>query len=159
MNLDLNKMRNGSMSIDAQVIIPSSYLVDSQIKGLKNLKLVGKAYYEDDNIILEGILSGIIVLLDSYSLDLIDYKFESQIDQIIDLGDLKSNKIIKKSENVLDITDVLWQNIVLEVPISYSKTKEVEIKQGDGWQLKDKETHQDDPRLAKLAELLDKGKE
>ena len=54
---------------------------------------------------------------------------------------------------------ILWENIVLEVPISYTKTKNVSLS-GDGWQFTDEEKNEEcDPRLAKLKQIFDQGKE
>ena len=57
--------------------------------------------------------------------------------------------------------DVLWQNIVLEVPISIKKDPDKKYDlHGDGWELVDEESKKVDPRLAPLLELLEKeGKE
>ena len=57
--------------------------------------------------------------------------------------------------------DILWQNIVLEVPISFRKDPNQKISMsGEGWELVDEEKKVVDPRLAPLLGLLDKeGKE
>ena len=61
----------------------------------------------------------------------------------------------------LDIMDILWQNIVLEVPISVRKDPDKKYEMsGEGWELIDEERKKLDPRLAPLLELLEKeGKE
>lgn len=160
MNIDLSKLNNGSLVLKQNINIPTTYLLNTQIQELKNVQINGKVNYGEDNeIILDATISGTMVLVDSYNLELIDYNFVTDIEEIIDLNELKVNKIIKKSENILDITDILWQNIVLEVPISYSKANSVTTTSGEGWELKDKKTKEVDPRLAKLAELLEEGKE
>ena len=56
--------------------------------------------------------------------------------------------------------DIVWQNIVLEVPISYSTKSLDEVnKSGDGWELVDENEKKMDPRLAPLLELLDTERE
>ena len=56
--------------------------------------------------------------------------------------------------------DILWQNIVLEVPISYSTKNFADVKSsGEGWELVDENEKKIDPRLAPLLELLDKERE
>lgn len=160
MNLDLTKLNNGSLSIEQPINLPPTYLLTTDIHELKNTKISAiVSYAEEDEILIDGVITGTMVLTDAYSLEEVDYDFEANIEETINLNELKVNKIIKKSENILDITDILWQNIVLEVPISYSVTNTVTKQSGEGWELKDKETKEVDPRLAKLAELLEKGKE
>ena len=54
---------------------------------------------------------------------------------------------------------ILWQNIVLEVPISITKEKDAHLS-GEGWELKNEEDKETiDPRLAELSKLLEEGKE
>ena len=49
--------------------------------------------------------------------------------------------------------ELLWQNIVLEVPIRYTQSDADNLK-GDNWQVikEDEETNKIDPRLQKLCE-------
>ena len=61
-------------------------------------------------------------------------------------------------QNMLDIMELLWQNIVLEVPISITKEKDAHLS-GEGWELNNNKEDNIDPRLAELSKLLDEGKE
>ena len=47
----------------------------------------------------------------------------------------------------------------MEVPISYTLEKDHSNIKGEGWELVDEKKEKIDPRLAKLAELLEEGKE
>ena len=62
-------------------------------------------------------------------------------------------------QNRLDISEILWQNIVLEVPIRIRQDDTDITLEGEGWQLNKKSEEEIDPRLAKLQELLDQRKE
>ena len=62
-------------------------------------------------------------------------------------------------QNSLDLEEVLWQNIVLEVPIRVTKTDKTNKTKGDGWELYDEFSKKDDPRLECFRTLLDEGKE
>ena len=46
----------------------------------------------------------------------------------------------EKIENTLDITDILWQNIMLEVPLRVSNVENFTEYQGDGWRLVDEDS-------------------
>ena len=52
---------------------------------------------------------------------------------------------------------ILWENIVLEVPMRFTLAKDAHLS-GDGWSLGVDKKHEEqiDPRLAKLSELLDR---
>ena len=55
---------------------------------------------------------------------------------------------------------ILWENIVLEIPISYTVSDSLETKENDGWALVGENSEKEmDPRLAPLRELLDREKE
>ena len=61
---------------------------------------------------------------------------------------------------ILDISEILWENIVLEIPISITNVDSKNLRmQGEGWELKNNKSNEIDPRLAKLTELYGEGKE
>lgn len=158
MQIDLNQLASKNIiSIDENVDISEDLFKDTNIKNLKNLHLKGQIIASLENELeLNLQLTGVMVLEDAYSLELVDYPFTSQIEESIGEDSLKKSQ---NSENTLDITEILWQNIVLEVPISYSKSKKVDALSGEGWELRDENTKKIDSRFAKLTELLEKGKE
>ena len=109
MELDLTKLNSGfldSLDINTAIELPKDLYQNSNITELKNLFLKGKVFKNSADIItLEATVSGIMVLEDSISLELIDYEFSCEIDE-----ELEENE--EKLENILDITDILWQNIM-----------------------------------------------
>ena len=44
-------------------------------------------------------------------------------------------EIYKKDENTLDILRLLWENIVLEVPLQFTRVEDLSKFHGDGWKL------------------------
>jgi uncharacterized metal-binding protein YceD (DUF177 family) len=91
-------------------------------------------------------------------LEPIDYPFSFEISEILSENDDEKDQ---KELKTLDIMDILWQNIVLEVPISVRKNPVKQYSlEGEGWELVNEERPKLDPRLAPLLELLEKeGKE
>ena len=69
-----------------------------------------------------------MIIPDSISLENIDYPYEIEYDDY-----LEDN--CKKNENILDIFQFLWENIVLEVPTYFTEVKDFSKIQGDGWRL------------------------
>ena len=45
------------------------------------------------------------------------------------------NEILEKSKNILDITDILWQNILVEIPSKVRSTDEAINLEGNGWRV------------------------
>lgn len=100
-----------------------------EIKELKSIHLNGKVELDESNeVILTGILSGTMTILDSISLEEVDYKFSTDLEENLE-------EIIENDKNSIDIIEVLWQNIVLEVPLRYTEVTDYSKYSGDGWRL------------------------
>ena len=153
MEIDLKALTNSDIiNVSNEVNIPKEYYQNTEIKDLKDITVEGKVFNSlSSEIELSLKVKGTMILKDAYSLELVSYPFNFDLDE--------SLKISQNIENTLDITEILWQNIVLEVPISYSKEKHIAKSNGEGWELRDKNTKRIDSRFAKLTELLEKGKE
>ena len=130
--------------------------LDSRIFDLNNAVAEGKIYNDaSNNIVLECKFTGTMLIEDSISLEIVPYDFEINIEE--KLEDIIENyqDCYKSRQNTLDLIEVLWQNIVLEVPISFTKVEDAKLK-GNGWELKTHEKILDiDPRLEKLKDLLE----
>src|SRR5574344_1535836 len=123
MFVDLNNITEKEIIINQEVIFNQKDYQKTSIKGLKNVFVKGKIYYsETGEVIFEGSVKGIMSLQDANDGTLIDYPFKSDINEII-MENEKIAPILRTNEqNSLDLKEVLWQNIVLEVPIRVSKT-------------------------------------
>ncbi len=159
MYIDLTKVNEDGIVIDDVVSFGEEYLKNTSIQKLDNVQVHGRAYYSITNeIVFDGEVEGKMILLDAMDLTPVDYPFSLKISEV--LSD-NADEINKKELKRLDIMDILWQNIVLEVPISFraNPDKKYEMS-GEGWELVNDENKKIDPRLAPLLELLDKeGKE
>lgn len=137
MELDLMKIRTGlvsSLDIEQAFEIPEDLYKNSAIIELKNLFLQGKVFKDSTDIItLQATMSGIMVIEDSISLEPINYEFSCKLDEEL-------QETLEKLENSLDITDILWQNIMLEVPLKFSYVENFDEYQGDGWKLVDEDS-------------------
>ena len=150
MYIDLAKIDEKGIVIDDVVSFGDEYLKKTSIKKLDNVKVKGRVF--------DCHVEGKMTLLDAMDLEPVDYPFSFEISEVLSEN---AQEINKNELKTLDIMDILWQNIVLEVPISFraNPDKKYEMS-GDGWELVDEENKKVDPRLAPLLELLDKeGKE
>ena len=158
-NIDLSKVDENGIIIDDIVSFGEEYIKNTAIQKLDNVKVQGRAYYSVTNeIVFDCKVQGTFVLLDAIDLEPIDYPFSIEISEVLSEN---ASEINKNELKKLDIMDILWQNIVLEVPISVRRDPDKKYKlEGEGWELVDEERKKVDPRLAPLLELLDKeGKE
>ncbi len=159
MFIDLAKVDEKGIVIDDTISFGEEFIKNTPIQKLDNVKVKGKAYYSVTNeIVFDCKVNGNMVLLDSMDLEPIDYPFDIEISEVLSENDDEKDQNKLKT---LDIIDILWQNIVLEVPISIRKNPDKKYEMsGEGWELVDEERKKLDPRLAPLLELLEKeGKE
>ncbi len=134
MYIDLAKVDEKGINIDDTISFDESYIEKTPIKKLDNIKVKGRAYYSVTNeIVFDCDVKGTMVLEDSLTLEPVDYPIDIHINEI--LGE-NTEENTKNESKTLDIIDILWQNIVLEVPISFraDPNKEYDLK-GEGWEL------------------------
>jgi len=134
MKLDLNYLnRFSKINIEENVVFDEEYLKNSEIRKLKNINVIGIVSIDyEDNLILNLNINGTMVLPCAVTLNDVDYNFDTEFEE--NLG--KFEEIYKKNKNTLEISDILWENIVLEIPIRVvSDDLEPSNTSGDGWEL------------------------
>lgn len=162
MEIDLVKLSNENRFLyDQDFSVDLSLYQNKDIHDLKDLYLKGEIYLNSVSMLVVRLeITGIMVIPDSVTTALVDYSFTSKIDEEYDLNDENFLEYYQKSQNILDIMKILWENIVLEVPMRFTLTEDAHLS-GEGWSLGENKNEDNniDPRFAKLSELLDKGKE
>ena len=127
MEIDLNF--NNEYLIDEIVNIPYNYFENSKIKKLDGIKVIGKLYYDvEDNLLAKLSISGKMLIVDDISLEDVLYPFSIEYDDIVEEN-------LKNDQNRLDLFEFLWENIVLEVPLKFTKVENLSEFHGDGWKL------------------------
>ena len=161
MELNLAELTNGSVTYDNDFVINADTYKEVGIIDLKNLHVTGDISLNSVSMLAVNLtVTGIMVIPDSVTTEPVDYPFTSKIEEEYDINDEFFLEYYQKEQNILDIMKILWENIVLEVPMRFTLAKDAHLS-GDGWSLGEDKNKDDqiDPRLAKLAELLDNGKE
>lgn len=161
MIINLNNLNiNNKIEINELLTIDKEIYKNTSIKKLLPVKVNGEIFYNvSDEVELDLDVEGTMILEDSITLDDIDYQYSLHINEIISSENEEIKDYYQNSKNTLDIMPILWQNIVLEVPISITKEKDAHLS-GEGWELKSEEQKNEiDPRLAELSKLLEEGKE
>ena len=126
---DLLDSKVNNISIDEEFTIPKEDYANTDIIDLQEVKVIGNLTYpSDDNLFLEADCSGIMKLNDSVSLEPVDYKFSFKINENV-------SEKLEKDKFSLDIISILWENIVLEIPIRYSEVTNYDEYTGDGWRV------------------------
>ena len=137
MNIDLSPLHNNRVSeidITNTYNIPKEYIYDESVIEANDIKVNGRIIIKeiDENDYLDDYLEctikGQIKVEVSISLEPIDLDIDIEYNDFIE-------EIYKKDENTLDILRLLWENIVLEVPLQFTRVEDLSKFHGDGWKL------------------------
>ncbi len=161
MKIELLKIPDEGLFIDTDIILAKDLYKKSSINGLQNVHLKGIVKYDyESNLCLDLDVTGEFLLSDSITLDEITYPFNFKLEEKVEDFSTFSKEFYEKSQNTLDISEILWENIVLEIPISATKENSDKLSlKGEGWELVNKNRDKIDPRWSKLNELFVDGKE
>ena len=129
-------------------------LKDIIVSGTGNLDLKDKRLYVDLNI------KGTMILPCAMTLENVDYPFEINSTEVFAFDKpsaLEDFHELKK--DIVDLTPVLFENIMLEVPMRVVKDDARIKSEGKGWKILDSSTSDKneeyiDPRLAKLKDYF-----
>lgn len=166
MKIDLTKLVTNQVEeilIDEEVKIDSSWFQTTTIRDLKEVRFQGEvSKLYDGGYQISGNLRGIMILPDDITLEDVDYPFESKLEEnFSEFGDL-SEKMLNFSQNILDITDFLWQNILVEIPAKVVSEKNKDLTlEGDGWRLVTEEELKmsNNSPFSELSKMFDSRKE
>ena len=133
MKIDLRKLYSlASVDVDGVITFPEERLKSAGIIRLEDVSVHGKAIinYEDE-IELDLDLSGKMYLQCAISLEEVEVPFATKIEEIIVENNINNNFY-------LDLSDILWENIVLEIPIKVVKEGvHLETSSGKGWSVEE----------------------
>lgn len=133
MKIDLRKLYSlASVNVDGTITFPEERLKSAGIIRLEDVSVHGKAIinYEDE-IELDLDLSGKMYLPCAISLEEVEVPFTTKIEEIIGENNINNNFY-------LDLSDILWENIVLEIPIKVVKEGvHLETSSGKGWSVEE----------------------
>lgn len=133
MKIDLRKLYSlASVNVDGVITFPEERLKSAGIIRLEDVSVHGKAIinYEDE-IELDLDLSGKMYLPCAISLEEVEVPFATKMEEIIGENNINNNFY-------LDLSDILWENIVLEIPIKVVKEGvHLETSSGKGWSVEE----------------------
>ncbi len=160
MNIDLTKLlysQTDKILIDDTITIPKEYLEKSDIKDISKVVIKGEITSDEVETVINLNIKCDLTLTCSVSLKDVKYPVDIDIEEIIGENDENLENFDKIINNSIDLVPIIWQNILLEVPI---RVVSPDIKEeniyGDGWKFitKEEENKEIDPRLSKLKDFL-----
>lgn len=160
MILDLTKLNSGlidKIDINETYSFSKEQLKDTELISLDDVKISGfitKSSTDDYHVFLS--IKGIMVLPCSLTLKPVEYPFNIDIDGYLKELFEEIDKNVKKIENTIDILPIIWENILVELPMKVVSNDLQDLKlEGNGWKLIiEEEKKEINPELEKLKDLL-----
>lgn len=159
MNIDITRLKNSLVSfieINDNINFSKEDIERAEMLDLIDVKINGsitKTSLDDYDVNLR--VSGKMVLACAITLKPVDYPFNIEISEVLSENASEFTKKIKKCENTIDILPIVWENILMEIPMRVvSPDASLEKVEGDGWKLVTKDSDNINPELAKLKDLL-----
>lgn len=139
MNIDLTPLLSGYKDfivIDETCVFCEEQLKGSTLLSLNDVKVTGKIYLEHDTFRMNAVIEGTMILPCSVTLEAVEYPFHIQIDENLEEWVGEFEKKYKKCQNSIDILPIIWENILMEIPMKVvsEKAKDIHLE-GDGWRL------------------------
>ena len=158
MQIDITDLRSGLadyIDIDETYSFDKDKLKETEIISLDDVKITGDITKNSlDEYIINIVIKGVMVLPCSLTLKPTEYPFETIVEG--NLTDILAeiNENYEKNQKTIDILPIIWENILMEIPIKVVSADTSDVKtKGDGWELiTDEEVV--NPSLAKLKDLL-----
>lgn len=162
MEYNLLRLKNNLehfISIDETYSFSKEQLIGTDLINLDDVKIVGEINKDAiDNICLNIDVKGNAVLPCANTLKPVNYPFSVQIEGNIDELVGENEKSVKKDENTLDILPIIWENILMEIPmrvVSEGSEEALSCLEGNGWKvITEENSNEINPELAKLKDLL-----
>ena len=128
MIIDITPFNYGKkeIDIDFNFTVSKDELKNTEIIDLKNVHVIGCLRNSLDFELSVNVV-GIMILPCSRTLKPTEYKFDINIDEDINF---------KKNQKTIDIFPIIWENILMEIPIKVINPDAEDIKEkGNGWEL------------------------
>lgn len=155
--VDLTKLVYGGLyeiPISGEIIVPNNMLNGTDIIRISPIKVSGYVSVLEEGYSLNINVTGTMILPCARTLKDVEYPFDIEINEVIDENDNNSLQII---QNRLEIFPIIWQYILVDVPLRVLAPGAKEEKlEGDGWRLITEEDNKKeviDPRLMALSEF------
>ena len=123
--LDQNK------SIDIDTTCNFTNFEGTDIQKMTEVKVTGTITKDvADDYFINLNIQGTMTLPDSLTLEPVEYPFDINVDE--NLEEVAEN--FKKSDKTIDILPIIWENILMEIPIRVTGKNSKALKtEGEGW--------------------------
>lgn len=161
----LLKQKDGEFSFSDELVFPKkAFLKFNELLDLKDVYVHGhgKLFISEQRLYVDMKISGIMVLPCALTLEEVDYPFETESTEVFSFDKPSPDEEVHEvKKNIVDITPIIFQNIMAEVPLRVVKEGASIQSEGKGWKIISEEEEVNDqevidPRLAVLKNYFDK---
>ena len=140
MLLDLTKLQNrkeNELIFNEVISLDEEMYKDTDIRSLSPLDVsINIHRVTDSDYSMDLNIKGTMVLPCSVTLKDVNYPFEVKTELKVSNNDENDEEYVKIMQNNIDIIPIIWQNIVLEIPLRVvSEDISDSPVEGDGWKL------------------------
>mgnify|MGYP001111769763 FL=1 len=140
MDIDLTKLNSclvDQIDIDEVYSFSKEELKKTDLISLDNVSINGyitKDSTDDYQLFLS--VKGVMILPCALTLKPVEYPFNIEINGYLNEILKEIDKNVKKDKNTIDILPIIWENILLELPMKVVSENLDGLKlEGDGWKL------------------------
>ncbi len=117
------------IDLDEEVTLSEDYYRDTEVLKLSPIQVKGSIYKDsNDQNVIDLVANGTMWIQDAISLEEVSYPFSFELTE-------ESLETEESNQNSLDFPTLLWQNIVLEIPLKFTEVDDFSEFQGTGWKL------------------------
>ena len=162
MNIDITRLVSGvdkNIPLDIKYSFNKEELQGTDLIELNDVSIKGEITKNNRNeLLINCEVSGVMVLPCSITLEPVNYPFSVIIDGNLEEMLEEINENSQKIENSIDIFPIIWENVLMEIPMKVVSEKAKNLKlEGDGWKLiTDDKKEEINPEFEKLNQLLEK---
>lgn len=161
----LNKFiqaKDGVINIEDTISFePEVFAKMHQIRGLQDVTVSGNIHYdtESDRVFADLDISGVMIVPCSITLEDVEYDFHTKSLEVFSFEKSDDEDVHEVKGDVVELLPVIFQLILMEVPLKVVKKGLKQYPKGDGWEVVKEEDYEKaksdeiDPRLAKLKEF------
>ena len=161
MEIDITRLKSDIdefIDVDLDYSFSKEELDGTDLLELNNVKINGIISKDSLNeYSIDVNVKGTMVLPCAITLEPVNYPFNIKISGNLEEMLEEINENSKKIENSIDIFPIIWENILMEIPMKVVSEKAKDIKlEGDGWRLiTDEKREEINPEFAKLSQLFE----
>ena len=153
---------NGTIDLDDTISFePAVFAKMHQIRGLQDVTVSGNIHYDTDSdrVFADLDISGVMIVPCSITLEDVEYDFHTKSLEVFSFEKTDDEDVHEVKGDVVELLPVIFQLILMEVPLKIVKKGLKQYPKGDGWEVVKEEDYEKaksdeiDPRLAKLKEF------